>query len=479
MSYDENDNNIEGMVTVDKVLFSAKDSNYKVISVKPVNLYKGEDLVELSKEFNNFVITGNAPDGLSHTDEYKVVLSKEEPHPQYGQQIKIVYMSRPVDLNDKESQVKFLESFLTDKQIESMYETLDDPFKAIQDENTDLLTKCKGIGMSTALSILRRYEETKDYSSAFVALYDYGLTNNMIQLLSDSYGSPDIAVQKIKTNPYLLATEVKGIGFKKADEIALSQGVGELSSERMVAFISSFMFEQASLGYSWVTPNVLFGNMATVLDIDPSDEEVEQAMVAGLHHLRDKGLLWHNEDRTQIALRYIMEVEKEVAKELVRINKAPSCFEYEGWEDVIKRTEDFQGWEFTEQQESGIQTVLENNVTIITGYGGCVDKDTEFFNGTEWKPISKYVEGDKVLQFNEDRVAELVEPLEYVKYPEEHFTEIKTEDDSLNQLLSWEHNVVYENAVGGLEKKSLHEVVGQHNKQELGFDGKFLSLIHI
>lgn len=475
MSYDESSKNIEGMVTVDKVMFSAKDSNYKVLSVQPVNLYQGKELVEVSKEYNNFVITGNAPDNLSYTDEYKVVLTKEDPHPQYGQQIKIVYMSKPVDLDDKKSQVKFLESFLTEKQIESMYDTLDNPFKAIQDGDVDSLIKCKGIGESTALSILRRYDETKDYSSAFVALYDYGLTNNMIQLLSDSYGSPDIAVEKIKSNPYLLATEVKGIGFKKADEIAMSQGVSELSSERITAFISSFMFEQASLGYSWVTPNVLFGNMATVLDIDPSKEEVEQAMVSGLHHLRDRGLIWHNEDRTQIALKHVMEVEREVAKELVRINEASSNFEYEGWEDVIKRTEEFQGWEFTEQQQSGIQTVLENNVSIITGYGGCVDKDTEFFNGIEWKPISEYVEGDKVLQFNEDRAAELVEPLEFVKYPEKYFTEIQTEDDNLNQLLSWEHNVVYENAAGALQKKSLHEVVGQHNKQELGFDGKFLT----
>ena len=76
----------------------------------------------------------------------------------------------------------------------------------------------------------------------------------------------------------------------------------------------------------------------------------------------------------------------------------------------IKEQEARQGWEFTEQQLEGVFTAMSNNVTIIRGYGGCVDCDTEYFNGTEWKRIADYQEGEQVLQYNEDGSATLLIP---------------------------------------------------------------------
>ena len=57
---------------------------------------------------------------------------------------------------------------------------------------------------------------------------------------------------------------------------------------------------------------------------------------------------------------------------------------------------------------------MNKQVFIING-SGCVDCDTEFFNGYQWKPISKYIEGEKILQYNKDGSAELVYPLNFMK----------------------------------------------------------------
>ena len=54
-------------------------------------------------------------------------------------------------------------------------------------------------------------------------------------------------------------------------------------------------------------------------------------------------------------------------------------------------------------------------ITVIGGETGCVDSDTEFFNGECWKPISQYQKGEKALQYNLDGTATLVEPLRYIK----------------------------------------------------------------
>ena len=77
----------------------------------------------------------------------------------------------------------------------------------------------------------------------------------------------------------------------------------------------------------------------------------------------------------------------------------------------------------------------------------CVSGDTEFFNGVEWKKISDYVEGDKVLQYNEDGTAELVTPIEYIHYEnEEPFYRYRS--PYLSSCQTGNHDVVYiENGV--------------------------------
>lgn len=72
----------------------------------------------------------------------------------------------------------------------------------------------------------------------------------------------------------------------------------------------------------------------------------------------------------------------------------------------------------------------------------CVDDETEFFNGTEWKSLADYKEGDKVLQYNEDGTANLVNPIEYIHYQSNApFYEYNSDDISSCQ--TGNHDVVY------------------------------------
>lgn len=93
----------------------------------------------------------------------------------------------------------------------------------------------------------------------------------------------------------------------------------------------------------------------------------------------------------------------------------------------------------------------------------CVSGDTEFFCGDGWKPISEYVDGDKVLQYNEDGTAELVEPEEYIHYKNnEPFYEYENEEFA--SCLTGNHDVVYTSYDG------VHKI--KQSKILDGFDGK-------
>lgn len=82
----------------------------------------------------------------------------------------------------------------------------------------------------------------------------------------------------------------------------------------------------------------------------------------------------------------------------------------------------------------------------------CVSGDTEFFNGREWKRIDEYVEGERVLQYNEDGTASVVKPIEYINY-EDSKPFYSHDSEELSSTLTGNHDVVYqEKGTLGLKK---------------------------
>ena len=115
---------------------------------------------------------------------------------------------------------------------------------------------------------------------------------------------------------------------------------------------------------------------------------------------------------------------------------------------------------------------FENSLTVLTGKAGCVDCDTEFFNGHEWKRIADFKQGDKVLQYNDDGTAELVSPLVYVKSPCDKLWHFKTKY-GLDQCLSDDHNVYYRTNDKRPVTKKFSEIRKVHESNKRGFSGYF------
>lgn len=101
----------------------------------------------------------------------------------------------------------------------------------------------------------------------------------------------------------------------------------------------------------------------------------------------------------------------------------------------------------------GVMNEIERCIEYKAEFNGdtvsCVSGDTEFFDGEVWKPISEYVNGDKVLQYNEDGTATLVEPLRYIHYQSDDPFYEKSNPRGNKYLfgygakLTGNHNVVY------------------------------------
>lgn len=121
-----------------------------------------------------------------------------------------------------------------------------------------------------------------------------------------------------------------------------------------------------------------------------------------------------------------------------------------------------------------IQTGQIKNCYLFCGPSGCVDSDTEFFTGTQWKKISDYKYGDKVLVFDpSDRYAHLEIPEKYIKLSNyDEFNHFKTRS-GIDIVATYDHTMVYEESNGSINTKSCFEVADLYNKKQ--FNGKFLT----
>lgn len=335
-----------------------KDGDWQVVKVKSVE--KGD----------TFVVVGNM---VAMTDEYstqykiggKLSYSDRTEEWQYS----IYYSQELYEFKTKEDTEVFLSFFLTDAQLSNFLTVFPNPIEVLERGDINELMQIKKVGVKTAENILTRYNACKDKGKAYVELGKYGLSQNIIDRLINRYNSPEIAIEKINSNPYILVNEVRGVGFKKADEIALKTGIDPNSVERGVAFITYYFRVCAEEGDSYIDFDELLDAVDEYLG-DYSDDSLDEAMLT----LKNKGDLWYKDydDCTLIAHSYYFNIEKEICRHIKRLMSYPSNVRLnrEQAMERIKAKEEAQGWSYTERQLEGIFATMENNVTIITGYGG-------------------------------------------------------------------------------------------------------------
>ena len=321
---------------------------------------KGEFIGDL----NAMVFKGNMPEPVLGATY--IIIADYVEDPKWGRQynIKSIYSDVSFDKNDKSGRQKFLLNLFTPSQVQAMYEVYDDPFSILDTEDVEKLVQIKGCGIKTADLWIRKFKKNINIARIFVELEDYGLTNNMIKRLMDRYNSPDLIIEKVKTNPYVLVNEVDGIGWKRADEIALAGNIKPDSPMRIGAYIIYYLDMCGENGNSWITPDELLGAILDNLGEEIPDENITMA----IRELGNK--LWWNENKDKIGLSKYYKIEHRVAEELIRIRNAESDIHCDNWKERIEHLERNQGWDFTEEQMNGIETVLNNNVTVIHGLAG-------------------------------------------------------------------------------------------------------------
>jgi exodeoxyribonuclease V alpha subunit len=352
-------------ITINKILFPkngyVEDGNFAIFSATVDDVEEGEP--HLNK-YNSISVKGGSC-ALSYAKKYNL-LAKEKYDDKWGYQYEICYINEKIKLNSIEDKRIFLLNILTEKQVDSLFETFKDPIKVLEEGDIKKLIEAKGIGEKNATGILEKYENSKMNAQAYIELNDYGLTRNAIDKLIENYGGATTVCKKIKSNPYILMDEIEGYGWEKADKIALAGGIGEYSEKRITAYIKHYLKQEAMNGNSWVYSDDVWNG----LDNGIGNGLDEDKIINIIHMLEQDNYLWFSKDRERLGLKRYYNLEYSICKELIRLSTSTNNFIYENYEEKISNLETRQGWNFTDEQKEGVKAILENQVVLVVGSGG-------------------------------------------------------------------------------------------------------------
>ena len=138
----------------------------------------------------------------------------------------------------------------------------------IMEEEPERLSEVKGISEKMAMAIAEQVEEKKDMRQAMMFLQNYGISLNLAVKIYQEYGPKLYGI--LKENPYRLADDIPGVGFKMADEIAGKVGIFTDSDYRVKAGMLYTLLQAVGNGHTYLPLNELLKEASELLKVAPS-----------------------------------------------------------------------------------------------------------------------------------------------------------------------------------------------------------------
>ena len=237
-----------------------------------------------------------------------------------------------------------------------------DTFRIIEEE-PERLTEIKGISEKKAREIAEQMEEKKDMRKAMIFLQEYGISSALAVKIYHQYG-PEV-YRVLKQNPYQLADDIKGVGFRIADEIAIRAGIHADSDFRIRSGILYALFRATGAGHVYLPFEQLFQITKDLLGIElPSIEQHVMDLAI------DKRVVMKEKDGQKLvfgAAYYYMELN--VARMLYDLDlktEAEEAVVYRKLKSIEKEI----GTELDEMQRKAVYESVKNGLFILTGGPG-------------------------------------------------------------------------------------------------------------
>ena len=329
------------------------------------NEENGYTIASLANENDEITIVGCMPT-LSVGESIEVE-GKWINHKIYGSQFE-VQSFMPVTPSSLEGIYVYLSSGMIHGIGEKMAKRIIDKFGVdtlnIIQNTPERLTEVEGIGMKKVKQIQESYEENRELRNIIIQLSPYGITPNYCLRIYKKY--KDKSLEVINKNPYRLAEEVRGIGFRIADDIASKIGIDKYSPDRIMQGILFTLNQSLGSGHTYLPKRVLIEQSVKILGVEPTF--VENGIIDLAYNQK-----LHLENRDGEILVYLMMYyicENGVCKEIVKLSQHETKDLHINIDEEIKIVEKEDEISLANNQILAVKEAINNGVTIITGGPG-------------------------------------------------------------------------------------------------------------
>lgn len=340
---------------VDHIIYQNKDNGYAVLSMNVddeeeicVGIFRGVDNGE------NLEITG----------EYVE-------HPSYGFQFKASSF-KVVEPDDLLSMERYLGSGAIKGVGEALAKRIvkrfgKDTFRVIEEE-PERLVEVKGISERIAQQITDQMIEKREIREAFLFLQKYGITNTLAVKIYEKYGMGMYGI--LKENPYRLAEDIQGVGFRLADEIAEKIGIHTDSDYRIRSGILYTLLQASLEGHMFLPMRVLVRRSTDLLQVP---EEAIRAQIQNLH-MDHKVVVKKATDEPEVYAFSYYYAELNCARMLRELNVLMESeildSEEKRIETILQRILKEQGLELDELQKNAVLECVKHGIMILSGGPG-------------------------------------------------------------------------------------------------------------
>lgn len=237
-----------------------------------------------------------------------------------------------------------------------------DTFRIIEEE-PERLSEVKGISKSKAMEIADQVNEKRDLRSAMIFLQQYGISTALAVKIYNTYGQEIYGI--IKENPYQMADDVSGVGFRTADEIASRVGIRTDSDFRIRSGILYALQQAAAEGHTCLPEPELTKRTALLLEIEAEYVEKHYMNLA----MERKIIMRQKEDVTEIYSAAYFYMEANTAARLKMLDQGFDVPEIE-IEENIRQIEKQTRMELDEYQRIAVKEAVKNGLFVITGGPG-------------------------------------------------------------------------------------------------------------
>ena len=334
---------------IEKIIYRNETNGYTVLSVEA-----DDDDYVLVGTFN-YIAEG----------EFIKANGNMKLHPNYGEQL-FVDEYEIIEPRELDSIQKYLESSAIKGVGEALAKRIVKKFKMdtlrVMEEEPERLAEVKGVSEKLARSISEQIQEKKSMRDAMIFLQKFGISMKLSAKIYMEYGSKIYTI--IETNPYKLADDIDGIGFKIADDIAKKVGITADSKFRAIAGVEYILSNAMMSGHLYLPDTVLnaefldlFGE--NIFDFDSLLSEMQM----------EKRIVVKKNEETQVYLSQCYYTELAVAKMLTDIN-IKAKYDIEKIEEKILKIEDKEGIVLDDLQRQAVIESISSGLIIITGGPG-------------------------------------------------------------------------------------------------------------